>query len=509
MERSTSAVVAESFMALFAGLTRAHGLYTINNTREDGKRVGAASTHVAPVTLELWERHIEGKQGLGIIPIRDGNDCLFGAIDIDVYNLDHRNLVAKLQRAKLPLVVCRTKSGGAHLYCFTHEPVAAKMMRAKLNEIASYLGYGGCEIFPKQEQILASQGDVGQWINMPYMGGTRGMRYAIDIEGHALSIDEFILEANASKVDTAWFSTLLIIGNEFVDGPPCLQVLAQSGYPAGTRNDGLYNIGVYLKRSDTDDWENQLDAHNHRYMDPPLTMAEVQGLIKSLKKKEYQYACNKQPIAQHCNSGLCRTRKFGVGSSSAGRFPVLGGLTKLDTKPCIWFWTVDGVRMELTTQELQDPRAFQRKCMEYLHMMPQLPSATVWQVAIQHAMDTVTVIEAPRDASPEGQFWEHVEKFCTGRAQARALEEIVLGKPFTEQGRTYFRMADLLAYLSRNKFFEFRSTKIASMLKDANAEHHFKNLKGRGVNYWSMVEFAKQTESFSVPDDVSQGGEAF
>ena len=142
-------------------------------------------------------------------------------------------------------------------------------------------------------------------------------------------------------------------------------------------------------------------------------------------------------------------------------------------------------------------------------MMPQLPSATVWQVAIQHAMDTVTVIEAPRDASPEGQFWEHVEKFCTGRAQARTLDEIVLGKPFTDSGRTYFRMADLLAYLSRNKFFEFRSTKIASMLKDANAEHHFKNLKGRGVNYWSMVEFAKQTESFSVPDNVSQGGEAF
>jgi hypothetical protein len=277
-----------------------------------------------------------------------------------------------------------------------------------------------------------------------------------------------------------------------------------TGYSTGTRNDGLYNIGVYLKRSNPDGWEDEVAAYNQKHMDPPLTMTEVQGVCKSLKRKEYQYTCTKQPLAQHCNSALCRTRKYGVGSGTTGKFPVLGSLTKLDTRPPIWFWTVDGVRMELSTENLQDPRSFQRKCMEQLNMMPAVPSSTVWQAAVQHAMDSVVIVSAPVDASPEGQFWEMVERFCTSRAQATTIEEIILGKPFSNGGRTYFRMIDLIAYLNRNKFMEFRSVKIASMLRDAGADHHASNFKGRCVNYWSLTEFAKQTESLSMPNEVKE-----
>jgi hypothetical protein len=382
-------------------------------------------------------------------------------------------------------------------------------MRAKLSELASLLGFGNCEIFPKQTQILTEQGDVGQWINMPYFNGARGMRYAVDIDGNALSPSEFLEYAHLQSVDENWFNSPTITNSDFNDGPPCLQALAATGYPDGTRNDGLYNIGVYLKRALPDKWEAAVDEYNHKYMLPPLLPTEVQGVMKSLKRKDYNYACSKQPIVNHCNATLCRSRKFGVGSGAAGKFPMLGGLTKLNTRPPIWFWTVDGVRMELSTPEMQDPRAFQRKCMDCLNVMPPIPSGPVWQAAVQHAMDTVTVIEAPPDASPEGLFWDMVEKFCTGRAQARDLEEIVLGKPFTDEGRTYFRLPDLLAYLSMHKFYEFRTTKMASMLRDAGAKHHFSVLKGRGVNYWSLREFARQTEGFAVPDEASRNSQAF
>lgn len=496
-------------MRLFAGMDRAYGTYNVNATREDGKKVGAAKTERGEVVPDLWEKHLVGKQGIGIVPIRDDNSCQFGAIDVDVYNLDHRALAGKITRLGLPLVPCRTKSGGAHLYCFTEEPVPAAQMKSKLGEVASFLGFGGSEIFPKQAQILAKEGDVGQWINMPYFNGVRGMRYAITVEGDAMSPEQFLDYAYAHLAATKWFNELLVISPEFEEGPPCLQALAQLGYPSGTRNDGLYNIGVFLKRQNPDSWESALDEANHKYMQPPLTLPEVQGVAKSLKRKDYTYACSKQPIAQHCNAALCRTRKYGVGSGNNGRFPMLGGLTKLNTKPPIWFWTVDGTRMELSTTDLQDPRAFQRRCMDYLNMMPQLPSAPVWQAAVQHAMDTVTLIEAPMDASPEGQFWEMVEKFCTGRAQALTLDEIVLGKPYSDKGRTFFRMTDLLSFLTRNKFFEFKSTKIASMLKDAGAEHHFNNLKGRGVNFWSVPEFARQREGFDVPGDAQDSKDPF
>ena len=512
MEKHTTVALAEKFMQLFAGLDRAYGTYDLSRatTLENNKVQGLAITKTAPVTLELWERHLAGKgDGLGIVPIRDGNTCIFGVIDVDTYPLDLRAIVAKLRQHNIPMLVIRSKSGGAHIYIFTKRPVSAVKMKSKLGEVASFLGYGNCEIFPKQTQLLTDKGDTGNWINMPYFNGTRGMRYALDIDGNALSPEAFLIAAEALSVEESWFNELLVLASEFDDGPPCLQALSQIGYPVGTRNDGLYNIGVYLKRSKPDSWETALDEFNHKYLNPPLTMPEVQGVIKSVRRKDYNYGCSKQPIAQHCNAALCRTKRFGVGSGMNGRFPQLGGLTMLDTKPPIWFWTVEGVRMELSTSEIQDPRAFQRKCVDYLRIFPQLPSAPVWQAAVQHALDTVTIVEAPSDASPEGQFWEMVEKFCIGRAQALNIDEITMGKPFTEKGRTYFRMQDMIAFFSRNKFFEFKGPKIASLFKDSGAEHHVKNIKGRTVNYWSIPSFATQTSGFNPPEEVSGPSEPF
>ena len=506
--------LAEAFMARFAGLDSAHGTYDMSRTtvREDGKKSGerAAVTKHSPVTLELWKSHLLGEgAGLGIVPIRRDNTCVFGAIDVDVYPTTHQVIAARLERSDLPLIVCRTKSGGAHMYLFSRSPVPASSMVRKLNEVASFLGYGDCEKFPKQTQILVEQGDCGQWLNMPYFGGTRGMRYAVDANGDGLSPEQFLERAEEVAVDPDWFNKFIVVSTSFEDGPPCLQTMSQTGIPAGTRSDGLYNIGVYLKRSRPDDWENLLEDANRKYLEPPLTMPEVQGTIKSLRKKEYTYGCTKKPLCDHCNAALCRTRKYGVGSGTSGRFPMLGGLTKLDTRPPLWFWAIDGVRVELSTGDLQDPRAFQRRCMECLNVIPQLPSKPVWEAAVQHAMDTVTIVEAPADASPEGQFWEMAEKFCTGRAQALTVDEITLGKPFSKDGRTYFKIEALLSFLAMRKFFEFKAPKIASMLKDAGARHHYSVMKGRGVNYWSVPEFARQTEAFDVPPEVKQSEEPF
>lgn len=501
--------VAQQFHEIFAGNARAYGIYNVNSEQDNGKKVGPAATKPGVTTAEMWARHLSGKQGLGIIPIRDDDSCMFGAIDVDQYtDTEHRSIAARLMRLGIPLIVCRSKSGGAHLYCFTAVPVTATKMQTKLREVASVLGYGGCEIFPKQTHLLSEEGDVGQWINMPYFGGVRGMRYAVDTEGNALSPEAFTFAARQLACAPAWFDSPTILVEDFPDGPPCLQILSKLGYPPGTRNDGLYNIGVFLKKSDPDNWEAQLDVMNHKFMLPPLALTEVQGVAKSLKRKEYNYTCTKQPICNHCNATLCRTRKHGIGGGQ-GKFPSLGGLTKLNTRPPIWFWTVDGVRMELQTQDLQDPRFFQKRCMDVLNQMPGVPSNAVWQAAVQHAMDGVTIVEAPNEASSEGQFWEMAESFCTGRAQASVKEEICLRKPFSENGRTYFRLADLVAYLQNQRFTDFRTNKIASILKENGAEHHSSNFKGKSVNYWSIKSFGTRTEGYGIPNSVAEGDSAF
>ena len=74
----------------------------------------------------------------------------WAAIDIDVNDIDHASLGKKVEDLGLPLVVCRSKSGGAHCYLFLQKPCPAKDVVDALRNWSAALGYPGVEIFPKQ-----------------------------------------------------------------------------------------------------------------------------------------------------------------------------------------------------------------------------------------------------------------------------------------------------------------------------------------------------------------------
>ena len=57
------------------------------------------------------------------------------------------------------------------------------------------MGFSGCEIFPKQDQILADRGDVGNFINLPYFDSDKTVRYAVDEKGKDLSVEQFVKQA--------------------------------------------------------------------------------------------------------------------------------------------------------------------------------------------------------------------------------------------------------------------------------------------------------------------------
>ena len=137
--------MVDRFKKIFKGLERAHGCTKVSDPVADGVKLKGQSFVVRrPVTDELWEDHLKGTQSLGIIPINEDNQCVWGCVDIDSYaGFDHKKLIDKIQLFKLPLIVCRSKSGGAHVFLFSEEPVAAESMRDKLTEIKTLLGYGG------------------------------------------------------------------------------------------------------------------------------------------------------------------------------------------------------------------------------------------------------------------------------------------------------------------------------------------------------------------------------
>ncbi len=184
----------KKFKSIFYGLDRAYGQYVSDGQSVNGKASGKAFILKQPVTDQLWIDHINGKDpSLGIIPIRDDSSCIWGCIDIDTYPLDFKKIVSKIRKLDLPLVMCRSKSGGAHIFLFLREPTQAKIIRDKLIEWSGLIGYANCEVFPKQIEIRADRGDTGNFLNLPYHGGDESMRHAFDDDGQAITLDEFFL----------------------------------------------------------------------------------------------------------------------------------------------------------------------------------------------------------------------------------------------------------------------------------------------------------------------------
>ena len=133
--------LAKEFFSLFEGSNIAHGTFQVNGSdRADGKKQGQAKVLREPPTVELWQQHLEGKTGLGIIPINSENSCKWGAIDVDSYTVNHKDLISKLKKNKIPAVVGRSKSGGAHIWVFVSEFISASEMQSGIKAVSVQLG---------------------------------------------------------------------------------------------------------------------------------------------------------------------------------------------------------------------------------------------------------------------------------------------------------------------------------------------------------------------------------
>jgi hypothetical protein len=493
------------FKAIFAGLDIAYGTYQVQKEREDGKQNGKACVIRKPPTDDLWQRHLEGVEpSLGIIPIRADNKCIWGCIDIDQYPLDHKALVKKIRRLELPLIVFRSKSGGAHVFLFSKEPISAADMQKNLKLFSAYLGHSGCEIFPKQTELLIDRGDTGNFLNLPYFGGDAGTRYAFDDEGDAASLEKFYeLYEQYAILSEDHIPRPKVQETALPDGPPCLQFLCAQGFPEGTRNNGLFNIGVYMRKAFPDTWEDEMQKANQQYMDPPLPLNELNLLVRQLKKKDYTYRCKSAPIDSHCNRPLCKTRQHGVGQIHTDG-PNIAALSKYNSDPPLWFLDVEGKRVELTTEELQQQHKFQIVCMNKLNLAPPTLKKHEWEgllnSLLKQMVETQAITEAPEDTSNESRFLDLLEEFCTHVQGALEREELLMGRPWTdeEDNMTNFRLKDLEAFLFRNKYVSLTSAKIALRLRSINGSPTSMNIKGRTVRLWKIPAFEKQDAAFNV-----------
>jgi hypothetical protein len=497
---------AQRIMDLFAGFDGQHGTHGVPDLDPNGMKWSikrTAKTIMQPVTVELWQKHLDGKRPLGTIPIRADSTCMWGSIDIDQYDIDLVEIVKRVEDLGLPLVPCRSKSGGLHLFMFFAEPVDASAAQNVLREIAASLGFAGSEIFPKQTKIIAERGDKGNWIVMPYYGGDFDgklkMQRGLKKTGAEMTIGEFLTIAEKRRVTLQQLAELLQNkaqangkskkkngnGVPFGDGPPCLQHMAASGFPEGGRNNALMHIGVFLKKAHPTEWQKFLERDNHLYMKPPLPSEEVDSVIKSLQKKDYEYLCKQAPMEKHCDPVKCRTRKHGVGIS--GSYPEITSLDRLTSDPPLWFVETAGERIPMNTEELQTYKKFHRLVMAHAKLCYRMVSDTVWFSIVGEAMAKAKDIEAPADLSAAGVFLELLETFLTNRMRGKTKEDLLRGAPWEDEeaGRHYFQMSPLMKFLQREGVRNVERSMIRQRILDLGGDHREQmEIKGQNRSVW-------------------------
>jgi len=488
----------KEMMELFKGSSLTFGQWN--------PKSGEMHTEKNQYTKLNFEDHVKGRCGMGVVPVLDGGYCKWGAIDIDCHSSGKEiNLISvanTIFSKGLPLVPCRSKSGGVHCYLFTSQRVPTSLMVRLLKELAQSIGYAGSEIFPKQLEITKDS-NTGNWINLPYFGGENTNRYAVEIrngEPIKLTTTNFVKYSNSMKLTDAMMKLFLI--GEHNEAPPCLQSLLVNGIPKGVRNEVLYAFTVYLKKRFTPAACKSAAIAVNQKFEPPVQLSEAIKTITSAMRPQYRYKCMSEPFRSLCDSKLCVTMKYGIEPSDTfatkSGMPDFSGLKVMSTEPPIWEITVNNVPINVPTRVLRDYSLLSEELMERLLIITPPIAPKDWMSILSGLMENVGFIEAPDNASMGGVIRGRLCEFI-GRADfdsdGKNLESRLLlerGLPVViadgNGGHRFiaFRGNDFISYLKRSRSEELKGIDLWMALKKMGIDHKRQRVGTRVLNTWTI-----------------------
>ncbi len=507
---------AQRLLALFAGNTRSSGRY-------DAKR-DKAFTESAPAKLEDFQNHLSGAMGVGVVPIQDDDTCTWAAIDIDNHDTDEDippgPVNEKISQFKLPLIACRSKSGGIHCYVFFTKPQPCVRVKVLLTKWAALVGHGGSEVFPKQGKLATSSDgkkQLGNWINLPYMGGDKTMRYAV-VDGKKLSLDEFLNRAEGGKVTDADLRGM--VSADHPEAPPCVQKMFSNGVAQGQRNEALYAVSVYLRKQSPENFNGKALDANQQIFGKPLGRAEALRTITSAGRPDYTYRCGEEPCRSLCDRTTCLTRKFGITPADAERIdaveslPVFSDLVKFLSEPIRWELTVDGIKIaNIDTETLLDWKAIRQLAEERLLKVIPLLKPPEWDRIRMELYKGVRVVETPDDASINGLIRERLREFAAKTELTNKGEDkedrkgLLRGLPVVQvmdgERCVVFRQSDFVNYLKRTRSEEIKGINLWLAAKDMGVTHGRMRIgsgrDGDNINVWYIPVKAVTSYEIEAP----------
>jgi hypothetical protein len=495
----------KNFMNLFQSNERSHGMWDPNVKDRDPH-----ITIEKAYTEKQFEDHLLGKVGLGLVPIMDDGYCWWGAIDVDAHGeeeekVDLVSLEALIRINDLPLNLCRSKSGGAHLYVFCIEPIKAPLLRKALFKWSELLGFGGAEIFPKQAKLLRNQDgslQLGNYINLCNYDiyAKSPLRYSVD-GGKQISLEHFIDNANSRRINAV--SLVEMIDESHDNAPPCVRSMITNGVSSGLRNLSLYNIVIYLKRAFPETWKDKSFDMNAKIFDDPLSYTEAKKIVASASRREYHYKCKEEPCKSLCKSTICVTKKYGITPDEKdeleiGKAPEFSSLKKLLTEPVKWILTIDHNELFLSTPELMDFRKIREMVAEKMTMIVPPMKNDRWQTILHKLMKDTQVLEAPDDASTPGLVRSKLREFLgkartpeKGKISKQDRQGLKLGMPVVQQednGQKFicFRGMDFVSFLKKSRSEELKGTNLWMALRGAGVSHKKMRIGESVIQVWYL-----------------------
>lgn len=493
--------LVKDFADLFSGNLRSFGRWD--------PATGNMATEKAEVSLREYAQHLDGETGLGIVPVTDGGTCKFGAIDIDKHespeDIDFQAIAAKIREYRLPLVMCRTKRGGAHLYVFGSEYLPAKLVQRMLASWRDILKIPHkTEIFPKQDSLTTSSGEkaLGNWINLCYFDQVNTKRYAFDEDGKPLNFELFVQLAQSKRITVEDLSEMA--KREHLEAPPCVQKMIHSGVESGARNEAMYNVVIYLKRARPETFFDDAMALNKTIFDKPLAPSEAKKVIRSASRRDYLYKCGEEPCKSLCDRKVCVTREYGISVNEAkdldaqDALPVFSELIEYQSDPPRWGLHVNGhLISNIPTIVLRDPAAMGNLIFEKIKINIPKISQEAWRRKILDPLvPNLRVVEVPKEASASGiiasKFNEFVQKAnldSDGQNtddRKALLRNIPIVQVVNGRRCVVFKGTAFSEFLKRNKSEVLHGMDLwIALRRDCGADHDKMRIPGgKVINVW-------------------------
>lgn len=504
--------IIDRFKKLFGGNPQAYGVYDTSTKK--------SITIREPIKRENYDMHLSaGTKGVGVVPVIDKTSSSFGALDYDNHKIhdgvDLYALEQKIKQIKAPLVVCRSKSGGAHVFLFSKSPLNTRILRQVMrnySEVLTGFGEQAIEVFPKQDEV--DKHLVGNWLNLPYFQGSNTERYAI-INGKKAGVLEFIKYAESNAVDT---KELLELGSEtHSEAPVCMERLFKEKLDEGNRNIAIYNACIYTRKAFPDSWESIVYKYNAENFITPLSHSEVTKVMTSIQRNPgYRYKCSEEPCKSRCDSSKCVLRKWGITPTERNdilmtELPKLGKLKKYLTDPVRYELTMEGKKLMLSSVELLQSSQFRRVVFEQLDRVVKPIKPDVWLNIVDGLIKKVELIDVPDDASRAGiirslllDYIKQANLKDTGE-DVEKRKHITNGRPVVQKmpdGIRYvlFRGMDFRKVIQSKRLGNLVGVDIWMAVKDAGAKAFSLRYKQKVFKVWG-VPLIDENPDVDIPKD--------